>query len=58
MPKKPAVAALLLATLLLGACNAVKGLGRDIESVGEAGDRITSIDPAQSSAPDTARDGK
>lgn len=23
------------------ACNTVKGLGRDIESVGEAGDRVT-----------------
>lgn len=26
-------------TLTAAACNTVKGLGRDIESVGEAGDR-------------------
>lgn len=38
----------ILAALLLGAltvptaaCNTVKGLGRDIQSVGEAGDRAT-----------------
>jgi predicted small secreted protein len=28
-------------TLTASACNTVKGLGRDIESVGEAGDRAT-----------------
>ncbi|MBU6251791.1 MAG: entericidin A/B family lipoprotein [Alphaproteobacteria bacterium] len=28
------------AMLTLSACNTVKGLGRDIESVGEAGDKI------------------
>ena len=33
-----ALAALVLST---AACNTVKGLGRDIESVGEAGDRAT-----------------
>ncbi|MGL5839206.1 MAG: entericidin A/B family lipoprotein [Sphingorhabdus sp.] len=33
------VASLIAATLLLSACNTVKGVGRDIESVGEAGDR-------------------
>ncbi len=35
------VLALAAAALIgtLGACNTVKGLGRDIESVGEAGDR-------------------
>lgn len=35
------VLALLAATVALSAsaCNTVKGLGRDIESVGEAGDR-------------------
>ena len=35
------VLALAAAGLILGAsaCNTVKGLGRDIESVGEAGDR-------------------
>lgn len=27
--------------LTAAACNTVKGLGRDIESVGEAGDRAT-----------------
>lgn len=27
--------------LTTAACNTVKGLGRDIESVGEAGDRVT-----------------
>ena len=32
-------ASLIAATLLLSACNTVKGLGRDIESVGEAGDQ-------------------
>jgi entericidin A len=31
---------LITASLLLSACNTVKGLGRDIESVGEAGDRV------------------
>jgi predicted small secreted protein len=36
------VAALLIsASLLVSACNTVKGLGEDIESVGEAGDRAT-----------------
>lgn len=34
------ISALLGLTLVtLSACNTVKGLGRDIESVGEAGDR-------------------
>ena len=28
-------------TLTTAACNTVKGLGQDIESVGEAGDRAT-----------------
>lgn len=27
-------------SLTASACNTVKGLGRDIESVGEAGDRV------------------
>jgi entericidin A len=35
------IATLAIATLALGACNAVKGLGRDIESVGQAGDEAT-----------------
>lgn len=34
------VAALGASALALSACNTVKGLGRDIESVGEAGDRV------------------
>lgn len=33
------VAALGASAIALSACNTVKGLGRDIESVGEAGDR-------------------
>ncbi len=37
--RKITVAILMSATLLLSACNTVKGLGRDIESVGEAGDK-------------------
>jgi predicted small secreted protein len=32
--------ALLAATILLAACNTVKGIGRDIESVGQAGERV------------------
>ena len=38
---KNIVIALVASTLALGAsaCNTVKGLGRDIQSVGEAGDR-------------------
>lgn len=39
--RKIATAILISATILLAACNTVKGLGRDIESVGEAGDRAT-----------------
>lgn len=35
------VAVMGCALLTLSACNTVKGLGRDIESVGEAGDRAT-----------------
>ncbi len=27
--------------IVLSGCNTVKGLGRDIESVGEAGDKMT-----------------
>ena len=30
---------LIAASLMLSACNTVKGLGRDIETVGEAGDK-------------------
>jgi predicted small secreted protein len=38
--RKLLTASLIAASLLLSACNTVKGLGRDIESVGEAGDRV------------------
>lgn len=37
--RKVTIIVLMSATLLISACNAVKGLGRDIESVGQAGDR-------------------
>ncbi|MBT2134026.1 entericidin A/B family lipoprotein [Croceibacterium sp. LX-88] len=36
--RKAAVAVLVVATLALGACNTVKGAGRDIQSVGQAGE--------------------
>jgi predicted small secreted protein len=35
--KKTITLGLLAATLILSACATVKGLGRDIESVGQAG---------------------
>lgn len=38
--RKLLAASLITASLLLSACNTVKGLGRDIELVGEAGDRV------------------
>ena len=38
MLRKMTISALAMAVLALGGCNAVKGLGRDIESVGQAGD--------------------
>ena len=38
MRKFAAATALALAVLALSACNTVKGLGQDIESVGQAGD--------------------
>jgi predicted small secreted protein len=37
--RKIAMAVLVSATLLISACNTVKGAGQDIESVGEAGDK-------------------
>lgn len=39
--KKRFIAAILLASVAVttSACNTVKGLGRDIESVGDAGDK-------------------
>ena len=36
--RKSAVAVLIAATMALGACNAVKGAGQDIQSVGQAGE--------------------
>ena len=33
------------------ACNTVKGLGRDIESVGEAGDRVVSAPVSDAGTP-------
>jgi len=39
--RKFATIILLSASLLAAACNTVKGVGEDIESVGEAGDRVT-----------------
>jgi predicted small secreted protein len=42
--RRSAVAVLLVAALALGACNTVKGAGRDIQSVGQAGqDAINSV---------------
>jgi predicted small secreted protein len=37
--RKIAAALLITASLMVSACNTVKGVGEDIESVGEAGDR-------------------
>ncbi len=37
--RKISIVLLVTASLLVSACNTVRGLGRDIESVGEAGDR-------------------
>jgi predicted small secreted protein len=37
--RKMTIFVLMSASLLISACNTVKGLGRDIESVGQAGDR-------------------
>jgi predicted small secreted protein len=42
--KRISVTILVAGSLILSACNAVKGLGRDIESVGEAGDRVTQVE--------------
>ena len=38
--RKSAIAVLIAAAVTLGACNTVKGAGRDIQSVGQAGDWI------------------
>ena len=37
--RKVIAVTLIAASLMLSACNSVKGLGRDIESVGDAGDK-------------------
>lgn len=37
--KKLMIAAMAGSVLLLAACNTVKGVGRDIESVGSAGEK-------------------
>ena len=37
--RKVIAVTLIAASLMLSACNTVKGLGRDIESVGDAGDK-------------------
>jgi predicted small secreted protein len=39
MLRKAALVVIALSLAGLAACNTVKGVGRDIESVGEAGDR-------------------
>jgi entericidin A len=39
MARKFVILAALASVTLLSACNTVKGLGRDIESVGKAGDK-------------------
>lgn len=39
MARKMMLLAALTSFALLSACNTVKGLGRDIESVGSAGDK-------------------
>jgi predicted small secreted protein len=41
MIRKTVIALLALNALALSACNTVKGVGRDIESVGDAADRAT-----------------
>ncbi len=38
MFKKLTIAVILASGLMLSACNTVKGLGRDIESVGKSGE--------------------
>ncbi|MBK5264021.1 MAG: entericidin A/B family lipoprotein [Alphaproteobacteria bacterium] len=40
MKKNLAIVALSVALTLLAACNTVKGAGRDIESVGSAGEKV------------------
>jgi predicted small secreted protein len=41
MVRKLLALCLITSTIALSACNTVKGVGRDVESAGEAGDRAT-----------------
>jgi predicted small secreted protein len=41
MMRKTMIASLLLATLVLSACNTVRGVGRDVESVGKTVQKTT-----------------
>ena len=47
-----ALAAFVVST---AGCNTVKGLGRDIESVGQAGEEVISYAPEEEQASDNAR---
>jgi entericidin A len=40
MSRKWAIIAVMTTALLVTGCNTVKGLGRDIESVGQAGEEV------------------
>ena len=40
MRRKWAILAVMTTALLVTGCNTVKGLGRDIESVGKAGEEV------------------
>jgi entericidin A len=40
MRRKWAILAMMTTALLVTGCNTVKGLGRDIESVGQAGEEV------------------
>ena len=52
MARKIILAAGIVAlSLTASACNTVKGLGRDIESVGEAGDKVVSAPVSDAGTP-------
>ena len=40
MPRKFVITTVIVSALALSSCNTVKGVGRDIESVGEADDKV------------------
>jgi entericidin A len=40
MSRKWAILAITATAFLVAGCNTVKGLGRDIESVGQAGEKV------------------